>query len=186
MLKNANILLLGPGKTIEEEKKKIRNFIKKYNPIVISINFIPEHLDVNYVFLSNPRRYIRLSNALKEEKNKNVKVIATSNVTKVKGDFYITLNNSELLDKSAEVMDYSFIMLLKALKNIKIKKVTCAGLDGYSETKDNYVEKDMEYWFARRNAAVLNNYVQQYLYENAEDIFVSFLTPSYYVNSEEI
>ena len=141
---------------------------------------------MEYVFLSNPRRYIRLSNALKEEKNKNVKVIATSNVTKVKGEFYFTLNNSVLLDKDAEVMDYSFIMLLKALKSMKIRKVTCAGLDGYSETEDNYVEKDMEYWFARRNAASLNHYVQQYLSENTKDMLVSFLTPSYYANGEDM
>lgn len=96
------------------------------------------------------------------------------------------MNNSVLLDKDAEVMDYSFIMLLKALKSMKIRKVTCAGLDGYSETEDNYVEKDMEYWFARRNAASLNHYVQQYLSENTKDMLVSFLTPSYYANGEDM
>ncbi len=186
MLENRELLLLGPGNTIKKEMGKIQYFIKEYDPVVISINFIPDHIDVEYVFLSNPRRYIRLSNALKEEKNKNVKVIATSNVTKVKGEFYFTLNNSVLLDKDAEVMDYSFIMLLKALKSMKIRKVTCAGLDGYSETEDNYVEKDMEYWFARRNAASLNHYVQQYLSENTKDMLVSFLTPSYYANGEDM
>lgn len=186
ILQNKELLLLGPGNTIGEEKEKIQNFIKIHSPIVISINFIPEYIDVDYVFLSNPRRYIRLFNALKEEKNKNVKVIATSNVTKAKGDFYLTLNNSVLLDKNAEVKDYSFVMLLKVLRSMDIKKVTCAGLDGYSETKDNYMEKDMEYWFARRNAASLNRYVQQYLSENAKDMLVSFLTSSYYTKREDI
>ena len=125
-LKGKTILVLGPGVSIEREQDKVECFMRANNPVVISINFIPEHLNVDYVFLSNPRRYIRLFNALKEGKNKDVSVIATSNVTKSKGAFHYTLNNSALLDKNAVVMDYSFIMLLKAFQQMGIFQIFCA------------------------------------------------------------
>lgn len=176
-----NILVIGPGCSIEKEHKKIIQYIEEHSPIIISINFIPTAIDVNYVFLSNPRRYISLINALKDERNKDVKVIATSNVTKAKGTFAYTLNNSELLDQNAEVVDYSFIMLLKALKSMDVISLSCAGLDGYSETGENYVAKDMEYWFARRNAEALNQYVKNYIHGEKGDIDIHFITTSHYV-----
>ncbi|MEY8509139.1 aldolase catalytic domain-containing protein [Lachnospiraceae bacterium 42-17] len=180
-LKGKTILVLGPGVSIEREQDKVECFMRANNPVVISINFIPEHLNVDYVFLSNPRRYIRLFNALKEGKNKDVSVIATSNVTKSKGAFHYTLNNSALLDKNAVVMDYSFIMLLKAFQQMGIFQIFCAGLDGYSEDTANYAATDMEYWFARRNAFALNKYVREYLKEHTEQIKVNFITKTRYL-----
>ena len=180
LLAGKEVLVLGPGSSIRLEYEKIRQYIVGKKPVVIAINYIPEELEVDYVFLSNPRRYIRLSNALKEEKNRNVRVIATSNVTKSKGDFHYELNNSTLLDKDAVVMDYSFVMLLKALEEMGIKRLACAGLDGYSETEANYAAADMEYWFAQRNAAALNQYVRDYLGAHKEQLEVTFITNTHY------
>lgn len=180
VLNNKEILILGPGSSLKTEASKISRYIKEKQPILLSINFIPDDFDVDYVFLSNPRRYIRLMHALKEKRNANVEIIATSNVTKAKGKFSYTLNNSSLLDKNAVVMDYSFVMLLKALKNIGVNKVTCAGLDGYSEKQPNYASKDMEYWFAKRNADLLNQYVTEFLDSIASEMPVDFITTTLY------
>lgn len=180
IFQSKDILLIGPGSTIAHEHDKISRYIQHHKPVVIAINFIPSSFNVDYVFLSNPRRYILLVNALKDEKNKNVKVIATSNVTKAKGKFTYTLNNSALLDQDAEVVDYSFIMLLKALESVGVSSLTCAGLDGYSETEENYVSKDMEYWFARRNAKALNQYVKNYMDSIRNTFSIDFLTTTRY------
>ena len=75
--------------------------------VPIAINFVPDDISVRYVFLSNSRRYIRLNNALKESKNRNIQVIATSNVTKTAEQFSFVLNNEALLDEKAEFMDNS-------------------------------------------------------------------------------
>ena len=179
-LTGKDILILGPGSTLKKQKNIIEHYIKENMPTVIAINFIPDDFQVNYVFLSNPRRYIRLMNSIKEDRNKNVEIIATSNVTKVKGSFKYTLNNSSLLDKDAVVMDYSFIMLLKALISMGIDHVTCAGLDGCSESGGNYASKDMEYWFAQRNAQKLNDYVFDYLQDVKNQLNVMFITDTHY------
>lgn len=174
------LLVLGPGSTLIKETHKIASYIEEHHPIVLSINFIPESFNVDYVFLSNPRRYIRLMNSIKNQKNSKVEIIATSNVTKVKGCFKYTLNNSNLLDQDAVVMDYSFIMLLKAFLKMGITEVACAGLDGYSKDTPNYASKDMEYWFAKRNAEELNLYVKQYLNDISGKLKINFVTSSLY------
>lgn len=180
VLQNKELLILGPGNSLINEKDTIQKYINECSPVVVAINSIPDDFNVDFVFLSNPRRYIRLMHTLKEPKNCNVEIIATSNVTKAKGAFKYTLNNSSLLDKDAVVMDYSFIMLLKALIDIGITNVTCAGLDGYSETGNNYAAKDMEYWFASRNAERLNEYVKSFLRSIENELKISFLTKSLY------
>ncbi len=175
------ILVLGPGKTIVEDKAKILKFIEDEKPIVMSINFIPDDYPVEYVFLSNPRRYISLLRKLRYE-DKKVQIIATSNVTETKGNFDFTLNNEALLDRDAVVMDYSFVMLLKVLMDKKVDTVFCAGLDGYAENGSNYAAEEMEYWFARRNAGILNNYVKEFLKDIAGDFQVKFLTETFYLD----
>lgn len=175
------ILILGPGKTISSKKLLINSYIKRHNPVVIAINFIPKEIEqIEYVFLSNPRRYISLATALQDEGNENIQVIATSNVTRTKGVFSYTLNNSELLDQTAEFIDNSFVMLLKVLVDMPVKSIICAGLDGYSKAEGNYAISDMEYWFARRKANELNNYTKECLKRLREKKDIVFLTPTYY------
>lgn len=176
-LAGKEIFVLGPGTTIDTCEEKIVDYIVKYKPVVISINFIPDNYPIEFVFLSNPRRYIYLVNAMKE--NKNVEVIATSNVTETKGKFEFTLNNEILLDPEAEIMDNSFVMLLKILKDMDVSMITCAGLDGYSENQLNYANPDMEYWFARRKSSELNDYVKAFL-NTYKSTMINFLTPTHY------
>ena len=179
-LKGREILLIGPGKNIQAQETKVASYISEKSPVVISTNFIPGVFKVDFVFLSNTRRYIRLSDALTEYKNKDVQIIATSNVTNANGQFEYTLNNSRLLDYEADIIDNSFVMLLKALLQAGVHSVACAGFDGYSENGGNYFNEQMEYWFARRKAEELNNYVKQYLRSVENKMKVLFVTDSVY------
>ena len=106
-------------------------------------------------------------------------MIATSNVTKTAEQFSFVLNNEALLDEKAEFMDNSFVMLLKVLAEMKVASIVCAGLDGYSPQEDNYANADMEYWFAKRKAYSLNQYVKDYL-KRTDCPAISFLTRTYY------
>lgn len=179
-LSGKSILLVGPGKNIQVQEEKVTAFIAERNPLIISTNYIPGAFNVDFVFLSNARRYIRLCDAMTEYKNRNVRVIATSNVTNTNGVFDYTLNNSKLLDYDADIIDNSFVMLLKTLINADVHSVACAGFDGYSEKGGNYFSDQMEYWFARRKAGELNSYVKQYLKSVEDQLTVSFITDSVY------
>lgn len=125
------ILLLAPGKTITTEREKINNYIKQNNPFVISINFRPQDIPVNNVFIGNVRRFSEMT-TLKD-------VIVTSNI---KTDKVPQLNYGSYLNNS-EMPDNSALMLLKVLVKIGVKDVAFAGLDGFSNASDNYFSSDM-------------------------------------------
>lgn len=64
LLSSKKILIIGPGKTIKTQSEKIKSYLKEHsNIVVISINFIPNDFDIDFVFLSNSRRYIYVNNS---------------------------------------------------------------------------------------------------------------------------
>lgn len=174
------VLLLGPGKNIQLQEDNVRSFIEENNPIIISTNYIPGALKVDFVFLSNSRRYVQLNNVMTEYKNKDTKIIATSNVTNTKNTFDLVLNYSSLIDEKADIIDNSFIMLLKTMTKAGIRHVTCAGFDGYSPIDDNYYNSNMEYKIAKEKSNSLNQYVISCLHEMLIELKVDFITDSYY------
>ncbi|MDE6598123.1 MAG: aldolase catalytic domain-containing protein [Clostridia bacterium] len=178
ILKDKKILVLGPGVTINTQRDKILSFIAEHNPVVIAINYLPENLPVNFVFLSNSKRYVQLSSQLLRNKQN---IIATSNITETGNNkFNYILNYNELIDRKAEVADNSLIMLLKALLSIKVNEVYLAGCDGYSSKKSNYFNTEMEYDFVKDKADYLNNYTVKFFADVADKLKVTFLTDSYY------
>jgi len=56
-LKNNKILILGPGSSINFCQKKIANFVVKNKPTIISINTIIDKFGLDYLFVSNRKRY---------------------------------------------------------------------------------------------------------------------------------
>lgn len=174
-----SILLAGPGMSMQAEQEKIKKYRAGQKPLVISINYIPDFLEPDYIFLSNAKRYVQLASRLSREKHT---VIATSNMTCANGSFAYTLNISPLLDLEAQVVDNSLVMLLKAMIRLGVPKVTLAGFDGYSEDGMNYFNPDMEYGFAKKMADYFNQYTIRFLRENAQKIQVKFLTGSLYAD----
>lgn len=183
-LREKKIILIGPGESSGKEYKKINQFINDNKAIVIAINFIPGNIKVDYVFLSNSKRYIHMETKMLLPENKDIKVIATSNITKVDGTFEFVLNYYNLIDENEIIPDNSFIMFLKALIRLGITDIAAAGFDGYSNSNSNYFFEEMEYDFTRQRADYLNKYTKDFLYSMKEKINVLFITQTKYL--EEI
>lgn len=179
-LRGKNILVIGPGATMESDavKKKIVRYVEEEKPTVISINYIPKSFRPDYVFLSNSKRYLQLATKLSRTSQT---IIATSNLTETTtGAFAYHLNYSSLIDPNTEIIDNSLVMLLKALINIGVDKVQLAGFDGYSLRASNYIHADMEYDFIRKKVKYLNSYVIDFLESVKDQMTVEFLTKSHY------
>lgn len=186
ILKNRSILLVGPGKNIGLQSEKIEKYIKEENPYVISINYIPESIDVDSVFVTNVKRYRQLVTIMEKEKNKNVTIIATSNVECRNGEFEYHINRAPLLQSNQTIKDSSFLMMIKLLDEIGIAGVTCAGFDGYSEKEDNYLNPEMEYYFVKKEALNLNRHMRESIYEYRRTMNINFLTFSLYDQVEDV
>lgn len=203
-----NILVIGPGSSVSTEREKLDAFIEKTreadgdeNLEIIAINYIPSEIPIDMLFISNSKRYLQMSSALArlisteavdtkpkydengmpiDESSDRIQIIATSNVTSKRIDFDYILNYSSLIDEDADIIDNSFIMLLKALVKAGVKKVNVAGFDGYSEDKLNFINPEMEYTFIKDRTEELNQYAKDKLAELASDIKVNFVTTSLY------
>ena len=155
-------------------------FIEKNNPLIISVNYVPNDIKVDLVFLTKSKRYTQLLNEMQESVNGEADVIATSNVTKTNGKFRYVLNYSSLIDPHTDIIDNSLVMLLKAMMELSVNSVYLAGFDGYSKRSDNYFDTKREYSFAKEKAKYLNEYVIEFLTSVKDKIQVQFITRSYY------
>lgn len=179
---NQNILLVGPGKRAEEADK-INQYKEENNSILISVNFIPEILKSDYVFMSNAKRYVKLAGKLSESLRgeNSVKTIATSNVTRAQGRFDYVLEYENLLDEDALIKDNPLFMLLKLCKLANVKEIALAGFDGYEKCVDtNYVNPNMEYVFSKEKAEVLNEDTAEGIKRAGVACPIVFVTESLY------
>ena len=182
---NKKILLIGPGKNIKLQQEKVSNFIEEENPYIISVNYVPENIRIDAVFLTNINRYHDMTLPLKDLAKKP-KFIATTNVECRNGKFDFVINRAPLLEMSENIKDNSFLMLLKLLKEINIKFVFCAGFDGYSDKDDNYYKPTMEYDFVKRESERLNKHMHETISELRNYININFITYSAYDVVEDI
>lgn len=183
---NRKLLLIGPGKNIKLQKAKVDGFIKRENPVVISINYVPDAVLTDCVFITNPKRYHDMTLDLKEESAKDIKTLATTNVTCRNGQFDFVVNRAPLLEKDEKIIDNSFLMLIKYLDSIGIKEIYCAGFDGYSDKESNYSNPEMEYAFVKQEATHLNSYMKAVIADYRTKMSISFITYSAYDAEEDI
>ena len=177
MFAGKNIFLIGPGKNIVFQKDKVEKYIAEKHPVKIAINYIPEIMDVDYIFLTKPNRYEQMTTALQ---GVDVRVIATSNMEPKNEPFDYVINREPLLEKTGKIKDNSFLMLLQILQNAGVKQVACAGLDGYSAREDNYASPEMEYGFVKKEADYLNEHIKNVLHHKYSDMQIEFITFSQY------
>lgn len=179
-LKGQEVLVIGPGSSINDHKEAVTEYISEKNPLVISINFVPEEWKIDYLFLTNSKRYVQQATSI-SQLGHEIKIIATSNVTKSNGRFDYKMDYESLIDREAVFMDNSFIMLLKTLTRIGLSRVSLAGFDGYSSDKEtNYYTSKMEYEFAKQKGDEINAYVNRMLPLLQSKMEMKFITDTLY------
>jgi 4-hydroxy 2-oxovalerate aldolase len=183
---NRKLLIIGPGKNINLQENKVARFIEENNPYIISINYIPDKFTPDCIFITNGKRYHDMTLGLKEERNSRVKFLATTNVECRNGNFDFVINRAPLLETHENIIDNSFLMLIKFLKSVDINEVYCAGFDGYSDKEDNYCNPAMEYYFVKREAVHLNIHMKEAIAQLRETMDIQFITYSAYDEVEDI
>ncbi len=177
VLSDRKILILAPGKTLTKEKDKIEDYIRKENPFIISLNFIPNDYKEDLVFVTNMKRFASLEDY-------TMPLIVSSNIEDIPKNAMVVnyssyLNNSKMFDNVA-------LMFLKLLIKIGVKKVSIAGLDGFSNiATENYVSNELI-----NNARVnefdeRNEIMSGELMKLSKQININFITKTLYqLNSQ--
>jgi len=182
-LANKKILLLAPGSTVRDQQNNIQRVIDKEKPVIISVNFLPKEYIVDYIFVSNVKRYMQLSDR-KHEISDTQKIILTSNIEESAIKANYIFNYDTLLNRKDKVKDTSMLMLLKLLEKIGVKEVTMAGFDGFSENgTENYFDKDFMFELDMKSYQIKNDAINDALKE-LEHIDIHFITKSVYKEKE--
>lgn len=177
-MENKKILILAPGRTVEEYHSLICEYIKKEKPIVISVNYKPQNINVHYAFYANTIYWEK-----DNEYINSLRCIVTSNIhTDIEGVHLV--DYSALINEEDVLYDNSTIMLLNLLKKLYVKEIYLAGFDGLRENAENYVNasfpnKRGDMTLADTNKEVKKMY-KQYKDKVSGKILVSCLTPSMY------
>lgn len=182
-IRGRKILLLGPGRSIEKNKKRILTYIKKEEPFVISLNYVPDFTDVDLLLVTNSKRYQEIANAVERSRSKP-EIAATSNLTRIRGQFDCVFNYASLIDKDTQIKDNSFVMTLKILLKTDVKTLVTAGFDGFSNRTYNYFDVSKEYSFVRTNSKYFNSYVSGFLHDRRNSLKVFSLTKTKYSDVE--
>lgn len=174
------ILIIAPGKSIVSKKNIILSFIEENNPIVFSTNFIPDTIPINYLFLSNLKRFENLNDVNKVISGTQ-KIIVTSNVSIEPAESILIANYGNYINDNPFISDNSVLMLISLLKRCGVKKITFAGFDGFVINRfDNYYDK--KFVNVAENSKVLrkNEEIQKELIKLSNNIDINFLTESKY------
>ncbi len=171
-LKARNILLLAPGKTLITQADDIHNYISAKQPIVIAVNFTPQHFNTDLVFLTNPKRVIQINDF--DEDN----IIATSNLKNYKW----RVNYGALVESGQTESDNATLMLLRLLAKIGITQLSIAGFDGFSaDLHDNYYDENYINSTITEIFEERNKNIRMQLALIRKHINIQFLTPTRYV-----
>ena len=183
-LKDRSVLILVPGNSINENRNEILQYIKKYRPIVISVNFIDTEIESDFVYMNNVKRYQYWN---QNENFKKVKKILTSNIMQKRERCdEIIVSFVKLLKSGWEHSDNSTIMLLRLLDNFEVESIALAGFDGYSyenPKRNNYLSGELELSSIKMHAFELNEEIGNMLVDymlsrKNQKIEIYFITES--------
>ena len=169
-LKDKKVMLVAPGKSIFEEYDAIITDLTYEKKTVVAVNFIPEKIETDYVFVSNIRRWENIKNT------KQVNFIITSNINIADTEAYVT-DYTELLNENELITDNAGLMLIVLLIKCGVSEISLVGFDGYSPNHDNdYVELEMEFKKDISSVMRKNEALSKMLSKYSEQVPVRFVT----------
>lgn len=175
--KGKNVLVLAPGRSINDNKDKINAELSKSDTVGISLNFYNNDFKTDYIFSSNMRRYNKLDDKIGNDIK--TKVILTSNMREAKNKDYV-INFFSLALESKDIIDNAALMVFKLLIKLGISSVRVAGMDGY-DVHNPYVYSDESTQFDFSNVADMRNkLIKKELEQIKKSLKVEFVTKSLY------
>lgn len=133
---NKTVLILAPGNSIHKYKEQINAYIKEASPLIISVNFVTEEYK-SIPFFGNQKRYYTFCYDRTEP------VIVTSDLA-IGNSTEIVVSLKGILSPEQQEYRSSIFLLLNILKNLEVRHIAIAGMDGYTEkAEDNYYDSNM-------------------------------------------
>lgn len=182
-----NILVVAPGPSSVTFSNRIEEYrVQTENTVVITVNFIPENMRPDYVFISNVNRFSYWMNSKEFD---SIPKIVTSNVEKNSSEDVIVVSYPRVIKCGWENMENATILLLRLLDFLEVKTIALAGFDGYEydqTSHKNYAQTNLELVGAFEHAVTVNREItemlEDYINTKKSNSPVIFVTPSRFDN----
>lgn len=129
-LKGKEVLLIAPGHSVIDERKRIGEYIVKNNAVVIGVNAMVADYDYDYVFYVNPARYEYARIAHPDRFDAAERIVLSNIKNEADGNEYI-ISYEHAAKRGWEHFDNAVICCLRMLDWLGIRKVAIAGFDGF-------------------------------------------------------
>ena len=167
------IVLIASGKNAMLEQERIKRYTSREDVLSVSINFDYPYADVDYIFVSNLRRYASL------EANSKKKCILTSNIDTEGG--CMRINYASLLNPVEPVCDNAGLMAIKFFMDLEVPEIYLAGMDGYTGNgEENYGFQDLIWNPREAHDQEMNEAMKKVLEQYQKKIKIHFITESLY------
>lgn len=180
IVKSRKVLLVAPGESTGIYWDKIAVKIKEEDLFVVSINFIPENLITDTVFISNLKRFSSLKDVLSSGKSKIVPII-TSNITQDVQDGFAVINYASYLNENRCILDNAGMMCINFFNQVGAKSLYLAGFDGFQvENNRNYYDQSLYVQVEAERLLEMNAAITEKIKQLRRQMIIEFLTPSLY------
>lgn len=169
MISGRGVLVIAPGGSVRMKSDMINEYIRSEHPFVISLNFIPEGISPDLVFVSNIKRFSQLE-------QHSLPMAVTSNVNKEGSAGMYVINYDSLLQTGS---DSSGAMVLRLLARLGVKRVSLAGYDGFT-ARGNHYNDNLDSYLSPDTVEALNDLMSKDLREINKTLSLTFITPSVY------
>lgn len=176
LCKEKSILILAPGKSLSICNKEISSYISEYDPLIFSINHIPEYYRYDKIFISNLKRFKNIEDAIETVGDK---LICTSNIAAgVNADI---VNYSDYLTDNSDILDNAGLMIINLLKKCGVNDFALAGYDGFDYSNSrNYFDDRMINNITSEQQGKNNNAIIDYFKKLRKTTNITFITPTLY------
>lgn len=188
-LKNREVLLLLPGKTLITEKDRVNAYIEKNHPVVIGVNAVFEEYSYDYIFFSTKIRYDYAKEIYPELFHSFSRIVA-SNIKTIPDENELLVNFNLLVKRGWDHFDNSGIMCLRLLNKLRVTQVVLAGFDGFGDSYDeNYADVSLPHINPGKKWDELNAEIKDMLLDfestTKDYMEIKFITQSKFALGEE-
>lgn len=132
VMNGRKVLLIAPGKSVNEQKEAIWSYIRTNNPIIIDVNAVTMHYPVDYLFLINKARYDYAKDAYAALFH-NVKKILLSNINSDAENNEMIIKFDRVMKTGWEHFDNAVIYCLRLLALLGAQDIAIAGFDKFED-----------------------------------------------------
>lgn len=185
-IKGRKILILAPGKSLNPNIGRLLKLIGQDQYFTVSVNFIPEQVPVDMVFVSNMKRFDNLD-GLTVSLGNDIEAVITSNISAEGNGKISVINYAEYLNEEQIIVDNAGLMCINFLRKTGADNILLVGFDGFSpRLADNYYEEAMVLDVDEERLQKMNEAFARKISQMKRNIRIEFLTGSVYIDGEKI